>query len=63
MTTYEEAINRAGKAVAVAFQRVQEGTPREAAERAYTPSGPSLDELEARIIKFRNSLTEQDGAK
>lgn len=58
MTTYEQAISRAGKTLAEGIRRMQEGTPREAAERAYTPGGPSVDELEARIIQFRNSLTE-----
>lgn len=58
MTTREEAINRAGRTLAEGIRRMQEGTPREAAERAYTPGGPSVDELEARIIQFRNSLTE-----
>lgn len=62
MTTRDEAIQRAGKTVAEAYRRVQEGTAREAAERAYTPGGPGLDELEARIIRFRNSLTEQADA-
>ena len=58
MTTREEAINRAGRTLAEGIRRMQEGTPREAAERAYTPGGPSVDELEARIIQFRNSLVE-----
>ena len=49
MTTYEEAIARAAKPLAEAFFRIQEGTAREAAERAYTPGGPGLDELEERI--------------
>lgn len=62
MTTYDEAINHAGRTVAEGLRRVQEGTPREAAERAYTPGGPGIDELEARIIRFRNSLTEQADA-
>ena len=58
MTTREEAIYRAGRTLAEGIRRMQEGTPREAAERAYTPGGPSVDELEARIIQFRNSLVE-----
>lgn len=58
MTTYDEAINHAGRTLAEGIRRMQEGTPREAAERAYTPGGPSIDELEVRIIQFRNSLTE-----
>lgn len=62
MTTREEAINRAGRTLAEGIRRMQEGSPREAAERAYTPGGPSIDELEARIIRFRNSLTEEQAA-
>lgn len=62
MTTYDEAINQAGKTVAESLRRVQEDTPREAAERAYTPGGPSVDELEARIIQFRNTMTEGQAA-
>lgn len=58
MTTYDEAINHAGRTLAEGIRRMQEGTPREAAERAYTPGGPSIDELEARITQFRNILTE-----
>lgn len=62
MTTREEAINQAGRTLAEGIRRMQEGTPREAAERAYTPGGPSIDELEVRIIQFRNSLTEERAA-
>ena len=56
MTTYEEAIARAAKPLAEAFFRIQEGTAREAAERAYTPGGPSLDELEQRIQAWRDEF-------
>lgn len=62
MTTREEAINRAGRTLAEGIRRMQEGSPREAAERAYTPGGPSIDELEARIIQFRSTLTEGQAA-
>lgn len=62
MTTREEAINRAGRTLAEGIRRMQEGSPREAAERAYTPGGPSIDELEARIIRFRSTLTEGQAA-
>lgn len=53
MTTYEQAIDTAGAALAEAFRQVFEGTPRQAAERAFTPGGPSITELEARITDFR----------
>ncbi len=36
-----------------AYRSIFQGTPREAAERAHRAGGPSLDELEARIVKFR----------
>lgn len=62
MTTYEEAINQAAKPLAEAFFRIQEGTAREAAERAHTPGGPTVDELEARITRWRNQWTEQEGS-
>lgn len=53
MTTYDQAIATAGTALAEAFRQVFEGSPRQAAERAYTPGGPSIDELEAKIRDFR----------
>lgn len=59
MTTYEQAITTAGNALAEAFRQVFEGSPRQAAERAYTPSGPSIEELEARIVDFRAGRVEQ----
>lgn len=36
------------------YRSLFQGTPREAAERAYRHGGPSLDELEQRISNFRN---------
>lgn len=56
MTTYEQAIARAAKPLAEAFFRIQEGTAREAAERAYTPGGPTLDELEVCIQAWRDEF-------
>jgi len=63
MTTYEEAIKRAAKPLAEAFSRIQEGTAREAAERAYTPGGPGLDELEERIQAWRDEFMMEQGDK
>lgn len=57
MTTYDEAIQHAGRALAEGFRRLQEGTPREAAERAYTPGGPSVEQLEARIVSWRRVIS------
>lgn len=44
-----EAINRAGAVLAAAREAISHMTPRQQAEAAYTPTGPSVDELEARI--------------
>lgn len=49
ITTYEEAMQRAGKTLA------------EAAERAFTAGGPGLDELEERIIRFRYRASVEAG--
>lgn len=53
MTTRDEAVQTAAKALAQGVRLLYEGTPREAAERAYNPGGPSVDELEARIRAHR----------
>ena len=60
MTTYEQAIAQAAKPIAEAFFRIQEGTAREAAERAHTPGGPAVDELEDRITRWRDRWTETE---
>ncbi|MCI4012342.1 hypothetical protein [Brevibacterium sp. ZH18] len=63
MTTYNEAITKAGRTLAEGYhQMLNVGTPREAAERAYTPGGPSVDELEVLITKRRAELTERQAA-
>lgn len=53
MTTRDQAIEHAAKAFAVGIRSIYEGSPREAAERAFTPGGPSVDELEGRIEQLR----------
>lgn len=45
----EEAIAAAGRTFAEAYQLLDELPVEEAARRAYTPTGPPLAELEARI--------------
>lgn len=57
MTTREEAIEAAGRVWAAACARQAALTPREAAQEAYVPGGPSVDELEARIRARREQHT------
>jgi hypothetical protein len=52
--TREEVIARAGRIWAQACARQAALTPREAAEEAYRPGGPSVDELERRIQAERD---------
>lgn len=47
--TREEAVAAAGAIYAAALAEQDEQTPREAAEAAYLPGGPSIDELENRV--------------
>lgn len=49
MPTREEAIAAAGQVLALVRAELADLTPREQAEAAYTPTGPSVDELEDRI--------------
>lgn len=44
-----EAIRQAGEVLAMAEVAMEQMTPREQAEAAYTPTGPSVNELEDRI--------------
>lgn len=43
------AIESAGEVLATAIAATDRMTPREQAQAAYTPTGPSIDELEDRI--------------
>lgn len=53
MTTREEALDRAA-AIIVAGLNVRDSLPpREAAQLCWTPTGPSLDEIEGRIRAMR----------
>lgn len=53
MTTREEAIEAAGRLIAEGIALRDSLSPRRAAELAWTPSGPSVDELERRIRACR----------
>ena len=56
MTTAQpspEAIRNAGRVLAEARAIRDSLTPREAAEQAHEPGGPSVDEIEDRIREMR----------
>jgi len=62
--TREQAIARAGKALAQGLATIRDMTPREQAEAAWTPTSPySVDELEDRIRARRGmeSLNREAG--
>ncbi|MEJ7633864.1 hypothetical protein [Aeromicrobium sp.] len=48
-----EAIERAARTLVLGRQAAAQMTPREQAEAAHEPGGPSVDELEARIRRRR----------
>lgn len=56
MTTRDEAIQAAGEVLARGEAAAAQMTPRQAAEAAYTPTGPSVDELED-LIRADRGLT------
>jgi len=47
--TRDEAIASAGQHLAASLQRLAALTPRQVAEQAHRPGGPSVEELERRI--------------
>lgn len=53
MTSRGEAVAAAGTVLARAWAAQDERTPREAAEAAYVPGGPTVPQLEARIRERR----------
>lgn len=53
MTTRAEAIAAAGRVLAEGIAEQASRTPRAAAEAAYVPGGPTIDELEDRIRALR----------
>ena len=57
MVTEQECIDAAGAVLAASDAAIARMTPREQAEAAYTPGGPSVDELEERI-RARRGMTQ-----
>lgn len=57
MSSYPDAITAFGRAIATARATRDALPPREAAEKAWTPGGPSVAELEARIRADRDAST------
>jgi len=53
MTSRPEAVTAAGTVLARARAALDERTPREAAEAAYVPGGPTVEQLEAQIRERR----------
>jgi hypothetical protein len=54
--THAQSIERAAAVIASGLQTCAQMTPREQAEAAHTPDGPSVDELEDRI-RARRGMT------
>lgn len=53
MTTRAEATKSAGEVLAAGRVAAEQMTPRELAEAAWTPTGPSVDELEDLVRRER----------
>lgn len=53
MSTRAAAVADAGAVLARALVSLEERSPREAAEAAYVPGGPSVEVIEARIRERR----------
>lgn len=53
MSTWQECLEEAGRRYAAACARQSALSPRQAAEEAHRPGGPTVDELEARIREQR----------
>lgn len=51
--TREEAIRAAAHVLAYACWEMDQKTPEQVARDAYTPGGPSLEELEAKVRQQR----------
>lgn len=56
MPSRDECVSQAGRVLAQARADLAVLSPREQAEAAYTPSGPSVDEIEDRI-RLRRGMT------
>jgi hypothetical protein len=61
VTTRERAVADAGACIAEAELLLHSGTVADAARRAYTPTGPSLADLEAQILTLRTQTPAPDG--
>lgn len=56
--TEQECIDAAGAVLAASDAAIARMTPREQAEAAHTPGGPSVEDLEGRILKRRGLAAE-----
>lgn len=56
--TREDCIAAAGRALAAGRARRDSLSPRQAAEEAYVPGGPSVEQLEARIRAQRTQTAQ-----
>jgi hypothetical protein len=56
MVTRAQALDEAGQVISKAIAAFSKLTPRQSAERVWTPGGPSVDELTARITASRARL-------
>jgi hypothetical protein len=56
--TRTDAVKAAGRAIADGLALRDALPPRQAAELAWTPSGPSVEELEMEIRRLRGEATE-----
>ncbi|MQY04134.1 hypothetical protein [Actinomadura macrotermitis] len=61
--TREQAMENAGRILAEARVHMATLTAREAAEEAFVPGGPSIDELEERIRALRAEQVAANAAK
>lgn len=61
MKTREQALRDLGRVIAESAAITSKLTPREAAERAWHPGGPSVDELTELIRADREAATKARG--
>ncbi len=54
---FEACLVTAGRALGKAISRIMSSDPREAAEFAYEPGGPSVDELEVMVRDFQRDFS------
>ena len=63
METFESCRRIAGRALGRSIARILESEPREVAELAYVPGGPSVDELEVLAREFQRDFSIQADMK